>query len=376
MKKMETPIKSKEINRNHKIDNNPDIIKITNPWKIVAIILGIVTLFLLYTVYLVPTPTTNTNIVSGEEAGKNIADFLSVRTGAEVVYLDHKDLGNKIGGVTRQGVSLYIIRSGQNEAWRRSREYFERAQVGRDQYGLKRKKVISDIASQIEKCGLKNASKLEKFVYTKTKEYFSGRRFDRRAYYLDQVSGLFEDYYRSLNEGTKKSLEKLGKGNGLHFVIVSNILKAVGLKPLVFSNYKKRVITSRSKKESLERGVTVELPVSDIAHFLEISKQVVSDFYISYEGNERRPKVKNYVKGFGRPSHSKILNFRSASEIYLARDMGYNMEDIFGMFDKDKKVVDYAFEHEEEISEHIVSQLKVLFPDKDVRNPYVDFSID
>jgi len=74
-----------------KIDNNPDSLRIKNPWKIAAFVLGITALILLYSTYAGNSPISSS--ISGEEAGTVIIDYLNVRTGGGVNYVSFTDMG-------------------------------------------------------------------------------------------------------------------------------------------------------------------------------------------------------------------------------------------------------------------------------------------
>ncbi len=96
-----------------KIDYDPDVIKIKNPWKIATIILGLITLILLYMI------NTNTGLsassISGENAGKIVTDFLNLQTGGGVNYISYNDLKD-IYEITvsyeGQNVPVYITKNG------------------------------------------------------------------------------------------------------------------------------------------------------------------------------------------------------------------------------------------------------------------------
>ena len=84
-----------------KIDNNPDkILDIDkfkksikkNPWMFVSIILGIAVIVLFYFVMNVGSVTGN--VVSSDDAGESIVEFLNLRTGGGVEYVSGEDIGN------------------------------------------------------------------------------------------------------------------------------------------------------------------------------------------------------------------------------------------------------------------------------------------
>ena len=73
---------------------------------------------------------------------------------------------------------------------------------------------------------------------------------------------------------------------------------------------------------------------------------------------------------------SGALNYRTASQIYEARDAGFSIEETLELLEKDERVYGYALEHELEISEHIINNLRIMFPDKKITKPYITFSFN
>jgi protein-disulfide isomerase len=102
-----------KIDDNPKIDNEPDTLRIKNPWKLAAIVLGIIALALLYMIYSGNSPTSS---ISGEDAGKAVTNYLNARTGGGVNYISHTDLGF-IYEITvsyqGQNVPVFITKDGE-----------------------------------------------------------------------------------------------------------------------------------------------------------------------------------------------------------------------------------------------------------------------
>src|SRR3989338_4312571 len=87
-----------------KIDNDPDnnVFKAKekisgNPWIAVSIVLGIAAIILLF---MVLRGGITGNVISGDDAGTTITEYLNSRTGGGVEYVSYEDAG-----------SLYKIRS-------------------------------------------------------------------------------------------------------------------------------------------------------------------------------------------------------------------------------------------------------------------------
>lgn len=90
-----------------------DTIKIKNIWKIISILLAIVTLFLLYTLYSGNNPLASS---SGEQAGKKLVDYLNSRGNGEVTYVSYKELGDIYEITVRfedKEINTYTTRNGE-----------------------------------------------------------------------------------------------------------------------------------------------------------------------------------------------------------------------------------------------------------------------
>src|SRR3989344_694364 len=100
--------------RHSRIDNNPDMLKVKNPWKIAAIILGLIMFVLIYMLYTANAlPGTN---ISGEKAGTIVTDYLNGRTGGGVGYISNSNLGDLYQiTVSYQGqnIPVFITKDGK-----------------------------------------------------------------------------------------------------------------------------------------------------------------------------------------------------------------------------------------------------------------------
>ena len=279
-------------------------------------------------------------------------------------------------GVTRERVRQYIEGTCLYEDWQKSRKYFG-TKHSRE---IKRKEMLGILASQIEQPARSLSSQIEeiarrkvpeedKLAYEKTEEFFRVRK--RRAYSFDEIFYFFKDYFDAQRKNEKKSVEKFADKYGYWVANVSSFLKEVELSTLVRPNNKKRMKTPKYKKQALERSIPVEITRKDIGYFLKLHSYIAYQFY--YKGNKKRPKFSNRIFGSG-PSKS-ILNYRTASQIYEALDLGFTKEETLELLDKNERVYDYATEHKKEISSHIVNCLKQIFPDKKISKPYLNFDI-
>lgn len=102
-----------------KIDNNPDkkldVSKIKkNPWMIATIVLGIIVLILLGLIFFKGSLTGK--VISGEDAGKKIVEFLNGRTGGGVEYVSYEDKGDLYAVTVNyqdQKIPVFITKDGE-----------------------------------------------------------------------------------------------------------------------------------------------------------------------------------------------------------------------------------------------------------------------
>ena len=274
-------------------------------------------------------------------------------------------------GVSKQRISQYADRTNQKNI--------------RENAKLEKKKLpgivigqifspIDDIVSQIEQIALGNSSEGEKFAYQKTCEYMASLKYKGTSLTEARLYDLFLDYYNSMADGKKKSLDNFVKDHGFSWRSeVGRIFKKVELKAQVKPPRKRRVKTSNYKKEVMGRSFEVRMSNRDIAHFLSVPRYIVSE-YFRRESNEGMARI-SYESPYSLDGRlgSGLLTCASFSQIFDAKDAGFSDEDILKSFDR--RVYDYAVSNRKDISGSIMDSLRVMFPDKDVRNPYVDFDI-
>ena len=267
---------------------------------------------------------------------------------------------------TRQNMHRYILVTEQHETWKQSRRYFGIKHSKK----IKRKEALGVLASQIEEIARRKVLENDRLAYEKTEEFFKMRN---RKYSFDKIFSLFKDYYDAKRENKKVSLKKFADKYDFWIPTISVFFKEAGLKTLVAPNRKKRVASPKYKIQALERSISIEMPISDKSYFLVLPHKTVSNFNIKRNGKISE-KV-NPIKRFG-IFRKEILMYGNASQIYEARDAGFTKSEILELIDIDDKVYNYAIRHKKEISGYITSSLKKIFPDKLVKNPYIDFSIN
>ena len=67
------------------------------------------------------------------------------------------------------------------------------------------------------------------------------------------------------------------------------------------------------------------------------------------------------------------MNYRTASEIYQARDLGFSREEIGELFDKDAGIVDFTFNDEKKIGGRIKKVLRKIYRGRNIDKSYKDF---
>jgi len=105
----------------------------------------------------------------------------------------------------------------------------------------------------------------------------------------------------------------------------------------------------------------------DIGYFIGRSIGVIAQKKIGFGLKGRTPCLKQF--GFGKAV--EYLTYTRASEIYLARDLGYSKDETVELLDVSEMVYDYAMENQGEIAEKIESVLDVLHPKSRHQRPYI-----
>lgn len=284
-------------------------------------------------------------------------------------FLSLEDIGKEVG-VTREWIRQYLIRTGKYEDFKEKRK----------ELGHKvtiRRKILSRILSQINTIAGQQVSEEDKWAYDKTEEFFSKRN---SGYSWERVFSFLKDYDCARKNGKKTTNREFAKKYEFPMISVSVILRTIGEKPLSKPFKKKRVITPRHKKQALERTFGIPMTAPDIAYFLELHKEVVSLYFCRYSRKkEQRPQVKKCLEQFSSRENVALVTYRATSEIYEAIDdqgkgrCGLSKEETLEVLSLDERVYDYAISHRQEIEPAIISALKVLYPDKEVKRPYKDF---
>ncbi len=304
--------------------------------------------------------------------------------------------GEKNSRVSRQGVKRFINNRGLYDEWRESREHYknktswklkekedERRKAGKRLYHV----LEAIIEQKLEKTGPE-----ERLAFEKTGEYISSKEHpkisttkrkghkisDSEDFFINRLFNFFKRYYKAESEGKKASINELCD-ELLMVSFAGKILKTVGLEPPNGKRERKKV--PEEKKEAIKRAaLKSELPYADIAYLIRLPRHVVtqnSQRYLKKIGKER-PKIKPWIKAFGIPGKEGVrisLTYSMAGQIYEARDLGFTKQETMELLDiSNERVLEHAMKfRKKEIAPKIISALRILYPEKNITKPYVDF---
>lgn len=250
------------------------------------------------------------------------------------------------------------------EGWRYARKQFKGGKDTRRINERVKNKIVRDVADSI----LLNAhinGGFSEWAVEQARKYFIVH--PQTIAPFGEFARVFENYKAAEEEGKRLSLEELSDGTGFLGVNVGRILSDVDLKPM-FGTLD-RHSTPKWKKEAVDRSAfQVDMSAPDIGHFVGLPGYVVSE---RLKKIGKRPWVKNHIAFFG---SGKYLKYRMASQIYEAKDLGFSVGETVELLDVTKEMVEYAESHKKKIASEIRDALEVLYPDKKIRKPYVDFN--
>ncbi|MDO8508631.1 MAG: hypothetical protein Q7S27_03015 [Nanoarchaeota archaeon] len=279
------------------------------------------------------------------------------------------DIGQKIG-LTHQAVRHYIIRSGQYDNWVRKRIENTGINSG-DKYfgGVNKLHVLQSSFLSSIKERTRQLAENKDFATQKAVEYLHSYKFSKEnSYSFSRLHNIFKKYENALKKGEKLTLDELGKVENIWSGGVGRILERVGLEPL-FGKRETKVQYYREKNEATNRGFYSDFSGKDIAYFLDLPAWVP---VMRFSQKEKRRSIKNRgIKLFGFGLGGVLLTYKLASEIYEAKDAGFDTEEIRELTETKSEVVDYTLSHRKEIEPKIINGLKILYYGSVVRKPYV-----
>jgi len=122
---------------------------------------------------------------------------------------------------------------------------------------------------------------------------------------------------------------------------------------------------SEGKREAISRGFYLNMPIRDIAYFLDVPDYVVPQYF---SGIGTRPKSEYLAVMLG--VNGRQLSYRLLSQIYEAQDASFERNEIAQLLDIKEKVVNFAIENRSDFALKIVSALWTLHNNSNISTPY------
>jgi len=270
---------------------------------------------------------------------------------------------HRLDGVWQEENAKYLEKE-RKEKQKRTADERERIEVEKQR---KEKQRLEDILDELEtatkQIGLKKGNK----AYTKTLEYFSKAKNSTAPVPL--VLGVLNRYYECVEKGELTSLSEIGEEFSLWPTKVGRILKVVDEEAPNGSREIKR-FTEYQEKAVQNALENTSLGLADIGYF---AGKVGSWGVRSRNKNERIARYDEVLLAdFGRDGK---LPVRVASQIYEMVDQNIPLKKIIKKLKITPRVFSNAIENRPTYEPHIISELKAMYPQKDVQRPYVDFEL-
>ncbi len=275
----------------------------------------------------------------------------------------------ELEGVSTQAIDCYIRKRGLHDFWkekRREAKYEARRNKGKEARDLVREgkeardlvrgAVLGVVGYLLRKEGYCD------LAVEKTTSYFRSKRSNYR---IRDLANIFQRYKDAPKAGRKFSLYELAKETEISFVQVGKILNFSNLKPMVRGYHKEVERLNEKQKLMIQRAFHIEMSTHDLAYFVGVSPWVVVNRFRKQAG---KGKIEIIYPGNKKEG---TLKYRMASEIYEARDAGFNREEICELTGCNETILEYALEYERKISSEIVRALRKIYDRKDVDRPYL-----
>jgi hypothetical protein len=258
----------------------------------------------------------------------------------------------------KETIHQYIIKSGQHESWSKGREKISKS-INRE-----KRAALEELVSIITQGTEKNLKEDEKWAYEKAMQY---RSLKKVQYSFRILFCIFKKYDQARRQGEKLTLSELGKDFGINEGNISYLLKKVEVTP--HNGSRTRITIPKHIKEAIDRSIEMNMNGEDKAYFLRVPNYVVTKQEFSSPNKHLKPKVPNEIFHFKR----EMLNYRLASQIYEAQDLHFSKSETIYVLDIYEEVYDYAINNRNSIGGEIINALKVLYPDKKITKPYLNF---
>lgn len=229
-----------------------------------------------------------------------------------------------------------------------------------------RKEIVKQLANMISSYAYAKAQQKNP-AYQKAAEYFFGKkRHGKTEVPFERLLSLFTAYYKAEKSGTVTSARELTAKSGFkHPSDVLRILRRAGLK----KSLAEKMVLLNHEKAAISRAYNL-MSNSDIAYFVGLSPSTVHQ-------RTARWKLKR-----DRFLKSVDTEYRFISQIYEAQDAGLTLDQtvellmdqgkrIFGRPRIGKAEIKMRLEDRRELSSILIEKLRVIFPDRKIRKPYL-----
>ncbi|HLD57421.1 MAG TPA: hypothetical protein VJA47_03890 [archaeon] len=271
-----------------------------------------------------------------------------------------KEMGEACGQ-TAESARQYIVKRGLYDLWRTSRAKRSRMEAYPRNAASH---MHSEIARLVEAHFLEKLE-AEPLHVRKAFEYFLSRKNTGNNIPVERLIQVLEKYYKAKEDGEVLSLREMGESAGISTMEVRRILFAIGEKPM-HGSIENMTRFSEDEEEGIKRAFEMGMGAGDIGYFIGRSAAMINNKKCEF-GLKGRSQIKQF--GFGK-TH-ECLAYRKASEIYLAKDLGYSKEEIMELLDVSERVYGYAMENQEEIEEKIENVLDILHSKRRHPRPYI-----
>ncbi len=112
------------------------------------------------------------------------------------------------------------------------------------------------------------------------------------------------------------------------------------------------------------------MSLQDIIYFLDININRLNLYQKLRTLTGCKRPLQNIPEGFYKRRRNS-LTYRIASQVYEAKDLGFNLIEISQLTDRSINVVNELIQRRLEIEPRIIHALKVLHPDREINNPYL-----
>jgi transcriptional regulator with XRE-family HTH domain len=274
------------------------------------------------------------------------------------------EIANRLG-VSGQAIYLYIDNHSKKREWQLANRMRKAALVSCANIMTHSIRSVFDAFAGLPiKMELNPA---DQWAMEQARRYRQGK--NRHFFSSVTLFAVYKRFHVACASGQKLSLEELGADLSISTASVGNILKAVGLKPMYGS--RKRQIIPIEKKKRYPNLAIIPMTRTDLAYFFRIPAYLLDQFF------KREPILRDL--------HQKVItrqrqqwrpmrfSFRLASQIYEARDLGFKPREVKSLLEVPDYLYRYVVSHRRRIAAEIMQALRIMYPELDIRKPYIDY---